>query len=302
MFPRVSDQWLTILRIGLGLQIVFYSLSLAADWNNLFQSGGGEFIDRNLEEAILNSDSPTIPRLGWLIAAGHSLGMSEKTVIGDVWIVLLCAGGLLCVGLFSRVAAVTAWFLHVCVVKSAALMSYGVDTFTTIGLFYLMLSPLPDRFTVDRLISLGNAKNRCTIGFCHRMLQLHVCFIYFFSGLAKSIGAGWWNGLSLWRSLVSPPFDVLSLKLVLSVKYLLPAIGISICLLELGYPFLIWPKKTRFVCLTAIVAMHIAIGVTMRLYLFAFIMIVLNLAAFAPEFLLAAPRRRNISRAARQLV
>jgi hypothetical protein len=39
-------------------------------------------------------------------------------------------------------------------------------------------------------------------------------------------------------------------------------------------------KKTRFVWLTCILAMHAAIGLTMGMYLFAFVMIVLNLAAF----------------------
>jgi hypothetical protein len=39
-------------------------------------------------------------------------------------------------------------------------------------------------------------------------------------------------------------------------------------------------KKTRFFWLVCILAMHVAIGVTMGMYLFAFVMIVLNLAAF----------------------
>ena len=35
------------------------------------------------------------------------------------------------------------WFIHLCAVKSVNLMTYGVDNFTTIGLFYLMFAPLP---------------------------------------------------------------------------------------------------------------------------------------------------------------
>ena len=34
---------------------------------------------------------------------------------------------------------------------SGAFVSYGVDDFMTIGLFYLMLSPLPDRLSLDWL-------------------------------------------------------------------------------------------------------------------------------------------------------
>jgi hypothetical protein len=42
-------------------------------------------------------------------------------------------------------------------------------------------------------------------------------------------------------------------------------------------------KKTRLVWLVGILAMHVAIGLTMGMYLFALIMIILNLAAFGPD-------------------
>jgi hypothetical protein len=57
-------------------------------------------------------------------------------------------------------------------------------------------------------------------------------------------------------------------------------LGISICLLELSYPVCIWLKSTRWIWLGCILAMHVAIGLMMGLYLFALIMIVMNLAAF----------------------
>ncbi|MDQ2659664.1 MAG: hypothetical protein M3Y03_04515, partial [Verrucomicrobiota bacterium] len=59
-----------------------------------------------------------------------------------------------------------------------------------------------------------------------------------------------------------------------------------------GYPVLIWPKRTRLVWLIATCGMHLAIGLTMGMYLFALIMIVLNLAAFgAPAAGLTRMRR-----------
>src|SRR5260370_27924462 len=48
----------------------------------------------------------------------------------------------------------------------------------------------------------------------------------------------------------------------------------------IGYPFFIWNEKTRKVWLICICGMHFAIGVTMGMYLFALIMIILNIAAF----------------------
>ena len=65
--------------------------------------------------------------------------------------------------------------------------------------------------------------------------------------------------------------------------------GIFVCLLELSFPILIWPKRTRLPCLIAIITMHIGIGVMMGLYLFSLVMIVLDFAAFGPGLLRRYP-------------
>ena len=62
----------------------------------------------------------------------------------------------------------------------------------------------------------------------------------------------------------------------------MPVLGVCICLLETGYPVFIWPKRVRRIWMPCILAMHAAIGITMGLYLFALVMIVLNVAAFGP--------------------
>jgi hypothetical protein len=112
---------------------------------------------------------------------------------------------------------------------------------------------------------------------------MHLCLVYFFGGLGKTLGSGWWDGSNLWRALTRPPFDIISPDILIRFKYLLPILGISICLIELGYVFFIWMKKTRFVWLVCILGMHIAIGLTMGMYLFGLVMIVLNLAAFGAD-------------------
>ena len=70
----------------------------------------------------------------------------------------------------------------------------------------------------------------------------------------------------------------------MAVAPVLPLLGISVWVLEIGYPIFIWLRKTRLIWFLAIIVMHVAIGLTMGLYLFAFVMIVLNFAALAPTF------------------
>jgi hypothetical protein len=115
-------------------------------------------------------------------------------------------------------------------------------------------------------------------------LQIHLCLIYFFSGLAKSLGSGWWDGSNLWRALLRPPFNVIDPAMLVRWKYFFPVAGVLICLVEIGYPLFIWPKRTRQTWLCLVIAMHLGIAVTMGMYLFALIMIVLNVAAFGPDF------------------
>ena len=294
LFPDGTDQWLVTLRVGLGVQVIFYSFSLRNDWNYLLSGAGNGIVSRNLAEALLSVESHFVPRLGWLVTLAAPIGLSEETVLSVAWGCLLVAGSGLLIGFACRFFAILAWFLHICAAKSGGFVSYGVDNFMTIGLFYLMLSPLPDRYSFDWRLRELRPKNPQLIGFWRRVLQLHLCLIYFFSGLTKCLGSGWWDGSNIWRALIRPPFNVIDPEILVGWKYLFPVAGILICLLEIGYPAFIWTDKTRKVWLICICGMHIAIGVTMGMYLFALIMIVLNVAAFGPGVIRLDRRRISL--------
>ncbi len=283
LFPPASDRWLSILRWGLGLQVLAYCLTTRMDWLLLFATNSSSLINRDLSEALLSSDSACVPRLGWLIMVGEHLGLPEVVTLNLSWWLLFAAGVSLLLGFFCRSSALLAWFLHLCAVKSGTLSSYGMDNFTTIGLFYLIIAPLPDRYSIDARIRNLPSKDRRMHGFFRRVLQLHLCISYFFGGLTKALGPAWWTGESLWRALTRVPFNNIPPELLASWGTVLPVLGIAVCLLETAYPIFIWPAKTRVIWLTAVVVMHMAIALTMGLYLFGMIMIVLNVSAFGTD-------------------
>jgi hypothetical protein len=280
LFRSESDTWLTVFRIGLGLQVTLYTLFLRSDWHYLFASSGKGLVGRELGEAVSSFDSPLLPKFGWLIAVGRDLNMSEEAVLTVAWVCLMSAGCLLLLGLLSRPAAIVAWFVHLCAAESGGLLAYGADNMMTTALFYLMLSPLPDRYSFDHWVTKPKSRNPQALGFWRRVLQVHLCFVYFIGGLAKCLGGGWWDGSNLWHSLIRPPFNLVPPDVLIGFKYALPILGISICLLEVSYPVFIWLRRTRWIWLVCILAMHAAIGLLMGLYFFAFVMIVFNLAAF----------------------
>jgi len=278
LFRPATDAWLAVLRVGLGLQVTLYSLSLRNDWIYLLSG-----TVRKVAEALLSLESHFIPRLGWLLAPGAHVGLHEETVLFAAWACLLLAGCALALGVGCRLSAIAAWLFHLCAAKSGGFVSYGVDNFMTIGLFYLMLSPLPDRYSLDWRLRGARPKHPELRGFWRRVVQLHLCVIYFFSGLTKCLGSGWWNGSSVWRALIRPPFNIIDPEILVKWNYVFPVAGIFVCLLEITYPFFIWNSQTRKIWLVCICAMHVGIGVTMGMYLFALIMIVLNVAAFGPR-------------------
>src|SRR5947199_3276718 len=245
LFQSDSGEWLSILRIGLGLEVTLYASSLWADWGRMFARSSTGFLNREFTEAVLSIQSPLVPRMGWFVWMGERAGLSEQTSLMIVWLLLFAAGCFLVVGLCCRTAAIAAWLIHLCSAKTGGYLAYGMDNFLTIGLFYLAIAPLPDRLALDRKLRRVRPRDPEVVGFFRRVLQLHLCVIYFFGGLTKCLGAGWWNGTNIWRSLTIPPFNVLPIHWVASLGFLLLPAGIAICLLEVSYPFLIWWRPSR---------------------------------------------------------
>src|SRR5882724_9837689 len=218
LFPAETDNWLAILRLGLGLQTTLYSISLRNDWNDLLGGAGRGGSGRDFAEALLSVESHFVPRLGWFVALGEHVALREESILTVAWICLLVAGCGLFLGFFCRFSAILAWFFHLCAAESGGFVSYGVDNFMTIGLFYLVLSPLPDRYSLDQRWRKLPSKNQRLLGFFRRVLQVHLCLIYFFGGVAKCLGSGWWDGSNLWRALIRPPFNVIAPEILIRLK------------------------------------------------------------------------------------
>jgi len=94
----------------------------------------------------------------------------------------------------------------------------------------------------------------------------------------------------LWRALTRPPFDIISADVLVHLGFVLPVAGILVCVMEATYPAFIWPRKTRPIWFVGVLALHAGIGVMMGMYLFAWMMIVLNVAAFGPGFAFKVPK------------
>jgi len=157
--------------------------------------------------------------------------------------------------------------------RSIVHFNYGYDQFITISFFYAFCLGLCRLFKND---SKPHTSTRITS--LALILRIHLCIVYFFSGIAKAAGVGWWNGNSLYRALAS-----FKTELIFPPSFLAIA-GIGIIFLETLYPILIYTKFRKWTVL-AIICMHILIGIFMKLPFFALIMITWNVFAHPDLFI-----------------
>src|SRR4029077_4967200 len=112
LFPVQPDEWLSVLRIGAALQVIFYCLMARRDWIDTFSLQSVGIVRRDLTEAVLSAESHAIPRIGWLVDLGARGGAGEQAVLEILWWALLLASLSLLAGVFCRWSAVITAFLH----------------------------------------------------------------------------------------------------------------------------------------------------------------------------------------------
>ena len=115
-----------------------------------------------------------------------------------------------------------------------------------------------------------------------RLLQIHLCILYFQSGV-RLLSADWLNG-----ALLSAP-RVLELRIMVENTGMLePAAGLrllayAIALFHLYYGVLVWLPIFRYPVLLAAVVMHLGLGFGWQLLPFNLLMLVLNLSFLRPR-------------------
>lgn len=249
--------------------------------------------------AITRADLPgAFPHLGDVARALRPLGLTPD---GTVWLVVgLEAAALvgLLLGWRTRAMALAAWFLDFLLLHAGGGLEYGMDVFTHIGLCYAAAMPAGDALSLDARAGRRPSAPSVAAGVTRRVLQLHLAVVYVSSGFEKASGAQWWNGEAVWRALTLPVFRRVDASALAFAPGVAVVSGWLVLLLEIGYGLCIWTRRARLPWLAATVGMHLFIGGFLGMWLFAGIMILLNLAAFGPEALedFAASRRRRPAR------
>ena len=192
-FRPVSARPLAGLRVGLPLLLLFHLVWLSSDLLSLHGRRG--IIPWELTDLLRD---PWVPGLPTLAKAFLPLGISAHTAI----ILLLSgyAGSLLALalGFHTRLSAFLAWGLHLSLVTSGSASFYGVDQLANTFLFYLFLFPSGRAWTFASRPAAADREDTIPVG-CLRVMQVHLCVIYFAAGFDKAMGRQWWNGEAIWQ-------------------------------------------------------------------------------------------------------
>lgn len=216
----------------------------------------------------------------WFFAAD---GPDALRVLGGI---ALAAAILLTLGLATPLAAVVSLLGVVCAANRAPLNTFGLDDTLGLLLIGLAVGPSGARLSLDARLFGGAAEQgrgapsvRANVAL--RLIQVHLCVVYFFSGCGKLFGASWWEGTAIWGAAANVQYRTLDLTWLARHPLVVNAITLATLFWEVAYAALIWPRLTRPVFLAIAALVHLGIGLAMGMMEFGLAMLVANLA-FVP--------------------
>ncbi len=139
------------------------------------------------------------------------LESAKQAVLQGLFVVYLASLTSLLVGYRTRPAAIVAFLLHTAIRTTGYASAYGVDAFAHIMLFYFIWMPIGETWSLDRRFGRTTGEPTSAARLALRVIQLHLCMVYFFSGLEKSAGIDWHTGEAIWCVVMRRdlcPFDL----------------------------------------------------------------------------------------------
>jgi hypothetical protein len=284
---RMADAWLRfcfavddtrpleLVRIGTALVVFVGYLMMAGHVAEFFSDEGwlpmrdAAFLrERSSLSLLYDVTDPWRVRLLWGVCLGSTLLLAIGWRTSWVkWIALAC---------------------HLSFMNRTPAITYGVDHITGILLWLLCLAPIGRALAVDARRREGwrpswwRALDHARASACLRLVQIQMAIVFFFAGAAKLRGNDWWDGDAIWYAMTDYEFNVLPLRLFAQNMWLVNLLTYGSLLIELGYAFLVWDRKTRPFFVLGAIALHIGVAISMGLVLFAVPMIAGHLA-FAPS-------------------
>lgn len=280
------------LRVVAGVMLLYSHLVLATD----LQSFLGETAWINNDAAQqLHDGSFGVSDWGWSYLWLIDSPLLLKIHHGIAIVVTACFA----VGFLTRITGPVAWFMQLMYLHRLTGALFGFDQIVTYTVMYLMLSPCGSCFSVDARLRkrfgqrlntskwLGwlfpTTRPSVAANVATRLLQLHLCVIYLFGGLAKARGETWWDGTAMWLSVANYEYQSIDMTWIANYPRFFTAMTHITLFWEVFYCALIWPRRTRPLMLFGAVVLHGGIALFLGMITFGSMMIAANVIFVSPE-------------------
>jgi hypothetical protein len=284
-FTPANPATLSAIRVLAGAMLLYTHLIWTLDLEAFFGQHGWLPTRLSQELEAFIGGGQALPRWGnW----SYFNQIDSPALLWSVHIAALIVFFLLMIGLFSRVMSVLAFVAAISYSNRITPGAYfGLDTINTMLAMYLVVGPCGARYSVDRLWRLrrGAAERtapRISANVAIRLIQLHMCVIYLFSGIGKIRGPAWWEGVAAWYSFANLEYQTWDMTWLADHPYIVNFMTQLTVFWELSYCALIWPRLTRPWMLLLAVVMHAGIIFALGMPTFGLVMLIGNLAFVSP--------------------
>jgi hypothetical protein len=216
-----------------------------------------------------------------------------------IWV--LHIGGLivfaaLTIGLFSRISSILAFIITVSYCHRLQGALFGLDQVNGMLALYLMIGPCGAVYSVDHWLKQRKSGEHRPVpsrsgNIAIRLIQLHMCIMYLFAGVAKMRGETWWDGSAVWFAVANLEYQSMDLTWLVRWPILISVITHATVFWETFYPVLIWPRLTRPIFLLMAVLVHGGIALALGMITFGLAMLIGNIAFIPPDLIEAVTRR-----------
>lgn len=196
------------------------------------------------------------------------------------WMCIGCAA-LFCAGCLTRVTSVLAFLITISYSQRVPIANFGLDQILGLLCLYLAIGPSGAALSFDswwrrrKAAKAGRAEEDIKLPAARmalRLIQLHVCIIYFWAGFAKLKGDSWWTGEAMWQVIANLEYQTMDLTWMAKVPWLPYLIAHVTVAWEVFFCVLVWHPRWRPLMLAMGTAMHFGIGAFLGMWTFGLIM------------------------------
>ncbi len=271
-FTPAEPELLGLIRLATGAMLLYTHAVWGLRLKSFF--GPTSWLSPELVHAL---QAGTYSYSFWWLVPEPALALAH-----GIALVVFC---LFMIGFQTRVTSVLALAAAISYANRAPTALFGLDQINIMLALYLAIGPSGAAFSVDRWLRerRGRPAPAASMGanLALRLIQFHMCVIYFFAGISKLQGPSWWSGEAMWLAFANREYQTLDMTWLAWHPWLVNSMSLVTLCWEISFCVLVWRPLWRPIVLFGAVVLHVGIGVCLGMWTFALIMLV-GCASFLP--------------------